>query len=455
MKNKSVTNTAKLLISIWNIGLFLLVWTGFYNKYTFDSYMNVGAIISIIVYAILYNAFCKLYKAFRIASSSIGETVFSQLLAFGISDLILYVECCLIYNRYVNILPGMIAVMLQIVGTSVIVTLTKRYFMKYIPPKNTLLLYGTTFPEQEVENFRMRLLKKYNHLFQIVYMERENISQEELQKKMRECSVLVLHELSKEKRGEIMQLCIEENKQFYFSPRVEDILCQGCTPKHLLDTPLMKYDYTYENKSGSFLKRTFDIVFSLTILVILSPVLLLVALLIKIEDGGPIFYKQKRCTKDGKVFDILKFRSMVVDAEKEGATPCTENDKRITKIGKWIRMLRVDEIPQFLNILKGDMSIVGPRPERVEHVEQYIKEVPEFAYRMRVKGGLTGYAQIYGKYNTSAYDKLRLDLMYIENQSFLLDLKLVMLTVRTIFTPESTEGFSEEKSTQMKKIKRG
>ena len=132
---------------------------------------------------------------------------------------------------------------------------------------------------------------------------------------------------------------------------------------------------------------------------------------------------------------------MIVDAEKYGVQPCTGDDPRVTKVGKYIRKSRLDEIPQLINILKGEMSLVGPRPERIEHVEKYTKEMPEFAYRLRVKGGLTGYAQIYGKYNTSAYDKLRLDLMYIENQSLLVDLKIVMLTFRTMFQKERTEGF--------------
>jgi lipopolysaccharide/colanic/teichoic acid biosynthesis glycosyltransferase len=137
---------------------------------------------------------------------------------------------------------------------------------------------------------------------------------------------------------------------------------------------------------------------------------------------------------------------MVVDAEKDGVVPCVGGDARITKVGKVIRKYRIDELPQFINVLKGEMSVVGPRPERVEHVQQYTKEMPEFSYRLRVKGGLTGYAQIYGKYNTSAYDKLRLDLMYIENQSLLEDLKIIILTIRTVFQKESTEGFSVETS---------
>jgi len=176
-----------------------------------------------------------------------------------------------------------------------------------------------------------------------------------------------------------------------------------------------------------------------------APIMLVVALAIKLEDGGPVFYKQKRVTRDSECFDILKFRSMIVNAEASGESiPATGKDPRITKVGNIIRAIRIDELPQIFNILKGDMSVVGPRPERVEHVEQYTKEIPEFVYRLKVKGGLTGYAQIYGKYNTSAYDKLRLDLMYIENYSILLDLKLILTTIRVMFQKESTEGFEKQ-----------
>ena len=179
-------------------------------------------------------------------------------------------------------------------------------------------------------------------------------------------------------------------------------------------------------------------------MVVALPVMLVTAIAIKLNDGGPVFYKQKRVTLDGKVFDILKFRSMIVNAEAAGKSiPATDNDPRITKVGKIIRATRIDELPQIINILKGDMSIVGPRPERVEHVEQYSRDIPEFSYRTKVKGGLTGYAQIYGKYNTTAYDKLRLDLLYIENYSFLLDIKLILLTFRILFKKESTEGFDK------------
>lgn len=284
-------------------------------------------------------------------------------------------------------------------------------------------------------------------MFQIIYVEYDRIEDEKLEALLKECEVVILYEVSEEKRGQFMKRCTELKKNLYFTPRVEDIICQGASTKSLLDTPLLKYEY----KSGYFGKKFFDVSISLALLILVSPILLITMAAIKIEDGGPVFFKQKRCTKDGKVFEILKFRSMIVDAEKAGVTPCTGNDPRITKVGKIIRVTRIDELPQLMNVLNGDMSFVGPRPERVEHVEEYSKEFPEFAYRMRVNGGLTGYAQIYGKYNTSAYDKLRWDLMYIENQSLLLDLKILLLTFKTIFTPEATEGFSEEKSAAMQR----
>jgi len=190
--------------------------------------------------------------------------------------------------------------------------------------------------------------------------------------------------------------------------------------------------------------RAMDILLCLIAMIPALPIMLIVAIAIKLEDGGPVFYKQKRVTLGGKEFDILKFRSMIVDAEKAGLSiPATGKDPRITKVGNIIRACRVDELPQILNILKGDMSIVGPRPERIEHMEKYSVDIPEFAYRLKVKGGLTGYAQIYGKYNTSAYDKVRLDLMYIENYSLVLDIKLILLTIRIMLKKESTEGFEK------------
>ena len=203
------------------------------------------------------------------------------------------------------------------------------------------------------------------------------------------------------------------------------------------------------------MKRAIDIVVSLIAAIILSPVFLSTAIAIKATDHGPVFYKQVRLTKDGKEFKILKFRSMRVDAEKDGVARLStgENDSRITPVGKIIRACRVDELPQLFNILKGDLSIVGPRPERPEIASQYCEEMPEFALRLQAKAGLTGYAQVYGKYNTTPYDKLTMDLMYIAHPSIVEDLKIMLATVKILFLPESTEGVTEGSITAMKQDK--
>ena len=194
-----------------------------------------------------------------------------------------------------------------------------------------------------------------------------------------------------------------------------------------------------------FMKRFMDIIFSAAAIVMTSPIWLICAAAIKIDDGGKVFFKQKRATKDGKVFEVYKFRTMKENVKNYSSVA---DDDRITSVGKILRKYRLDEFPQFLNILFGDMSLVGPRPEMLENVYLYTKEYPEFAYRLRVKAGLTGYAQIAGKYNTTPKYKLILDLMYIENYSILKDIKLVLQTLIVFFKPDSTEAFDDSYYTE-------
>lgn len=445
MERKNITNVVKFILMLWNVGLFSFIYENYYVNFAFRTHRLQGGIISILVYLIIYMAFCNLYKAFRFVSASLFETIFSQFISFGLADAILYAECCLIHNDYVNIWPGVVVVVFQFFGSTLLVLIGKQQLIKRVPPKHTLMLYGKDITLEDALRFKERLKKKYNHMFNFEAILCENGNQDEIDKYFAECEGIILFELSNEYRPEFIRRCLNNDKIFYFTPEIEDIMCQGCEPKHLLDTPLMKYQYTYMNFSNRLSKRVLDIIFSLLMIVITSPFMLITAIAVKVQDGGPILFKQQRYTQNMREFTIYKFRSMIVDAEKDGAQPCKDGDDRITKVGRFIRASRLDELPQLFNILKGDMSFVGPRPERVEHVEKYTAELPEFKYRLAVKGGLTGYAQIYGKYNTSAYDKLRLDLMYIENQSLFLDVKLCLLTIRTMFEKESTEGFENRR----------
>lgn len=252
-------------------------------------------------------------------------------------------------------------------------------------------------------------------------------------------------------RNIILKYCVENNITVFVVPRIGDTIMSGAHHMHMFHLPMLRVGRYNPQPEYLFVKRLLDIVISAIALVILSPIFLVTAIAIKATDHGPVFYKQIRLTKDGKEFGILKFRSMRVDAEKDGVARLSsgENDDRITPVGKIIRACRVDELPQLINILKGDLSIVGPRPERPEIAAQYCEEMPEFSLRLQAKAGLTGYAQVYGKYNTTPYDKLTMDLMYIAHPSIVEDFKIMFATVKILFMPESTEGISEGQTTAM------
>ena len=261
---------------------------------------------------------------------------------------------------------------------------------------------------------------------------------------------IMIYDVHSELRNKIVKYCYEKDVRLYITPKISDVLIRSSENIHLFDSPLLLLRNNGLSFEEKLIKRLIDIIVSLVVIVVTSPIMLVIAIAIKAYDRGPVFFKQKRCTLNGKVFEIHKFRSMIVDAEKEGlSVPASEKDPRITPIGNIIRATRLDELPQIFDILSGNMSLVGPRPERIEHVEKYTKDIPEFAYRLKVKGGLTGYAQIFGKYNTTAYDKLKLDLMYIQNYSILLDIKLILMTIKIVFMKESTEGFDEKQISEI------
>ena len=262
---------------------------------------------------------------------------------------------------------------------------------------------------------------------------------------LRKAEVVFLAGVHSKDRNRIIKYCIERNITSFIIPRVGDVLMSGARRVHLFHLPILRLGRYNPPPEYTAVKRLSDILISLIAIVILSPVMLITAIAIKRTDGGPVFYRQCRLTKDGKTFNVLKFRSMRVDAEKDGVARLStgDHDDRVTPVGKVIRKVRIDELPQLFNILAGDMSIVGPRPERPEIAAQYEKEMPEFRLRLQAKAGLTGYAQVYGKYNTTPYDKLQMDLMYIAHPSFAQDLRICLATIKILFLPESTEGIAE------------
>jgi exopolysaccharide biosynthesis polyprenyl glycosylphosphotransferase len=263
----------------------------------------------------------------------------------------------------------------------------------------------------------------------------------ELEKKIQAVDeIFIESDTSAQSRRKIMPLCIKYQKEVCFVPKYFDLSVMTSSFDKTDDIPTYRISNMELSPEELFMKRAIDLLFGSIAFIIALPFGLIIAILVK-SDGGPVFYAQERLTRGNKIFKILKFRTMIPDAEKlSGPVLAGENDPRITKIGKFIRSVRLDELPQLINILKGDMSIVGPRPERPFFVQQFENEIPEYFYRHKVKAGLTGLAQVEGKYNTSVEDKLRYDVIYINKYSIFRDILIMLQTVKILFMKDSTEG---------------
>jgi len=423
--------------------LYYVIWRS-YRYDVFPSYHGRGKYVLMGIYAILVFILFHYSDSFGYGSLKLADITVSQCIAISLVNFLTYWQLCLIANVMITPLPILKLTVIDFavcVGCCYIYTAIHH---NYNAPRDIVMVFGTENALDLEKKMSVRK-DKYNITKKIS----SDRPIEEICVEFRKHEAVLINDVPAQVRNDIVKYCYTNSIRVYTVPKISDIIISGAEEICLFDTPLLLNKGTGLTIEQRFLKRLMDIVLCSVALVVTAPIMLIVAAAIKLEDGGPVFFTQKRATINGRTFDILKFRSMIVDAEKSGEViPATERDPRITRVGNVIRATRIDELPQIINILKGDMSIVGPRPERVEHVEKYSKEIPEFSYRLKVKGGLTGYAQIYGKYNTSAYDKLRLDLMYIEKYSILLDIKLILMTLQIMLRKESTEGFeTKEKET--------
>jgi len=422
-------------------GLYYIFWsTGYEPPLFLSSFLGYGHIILIGIYGVLTLVLLSAFDGLLFGYLKISDMLLSQWLCMLIVNFITYWQLCLIANAILSPIP-----MLKLMGAGVIAVFAMVLFYNWVyhkiyAPKKMVMVLGQR--DAISLKFKMETRPDKYYIHKIVSADEgvESICQQ-----ISNYEAVIINDVPAQIRNDILKFCYQHQIRTYVTPKLSDIIVRGATDITLFDTPLLLVKGAGLTPMQRFFKRLLDLALCLPAVIVAAPVMLIVALAIKLEDGGPVFYKQARATLNGEVFNILKFRSMIVDAEKEGhSIPATDRDPRITKVGNIIRPCRIDELPQLLNIIKGDMSLVGPRPERVEHMEKYGSEIPEFIFRTKVKGGLTGYAQIYGKYNTSAYDKLRLDLMYIENYSFIQDIKLILMTIRILFKKESTEGFASQ-----------
>ena len=424
---------------------FALCWYLYYAKHIASPFYAKGDYLVVALFFVLFIIFGRVYDAFLMSMQRISEIVYAQFLAAAVSDFIMYIVIWLLSKHLPNILPGVAALIGQVILAAVWAYNAHHAYFKIFPPQATAVIYDT---RQGME----KLIGKYglDTKYKVVLTATADECIANLAM-LDGVSTVFMSGIHSHDRNVILKYCVENNIGIFVIPRIGDTIMSGAYPMHMFHLPMLKVGRYHPQPEYLFIKRLLDIVISAVALVVLSPIFLVTAIAIKVTDHGPVFYKQIRLTKDGKEFGILKFRSMRVDAEKDGVARLSsgEHDDRITPVGRVIRACRIDELPQLLNILRGELSIVGPRPERPEIAAQYCEEMPEFSLRLQAKAGLTGYAQIYGKYNTTPYDKLVMDLMYIAHPSIVEDLKIMFVTVKILFMPESTEGVSEGQTTAM------
>ncbi|MBQ7506416.1 MAG: sugar transferase [Lachnospiraceae bacterium] len=436
----------KILVILSGLITFGYFWFTFFNSRLDEPFQNKGNVLILGLYLVLQVTFLYVVGGLKIGVYRKRNVILSQFIGYFLVDAVEVLILILMVGRIARIRGlirrSLIMYLIQVALAVALTLLLELLFHNLYRPKQMMILYESKMPLRLQGKIQTR-----TDQFEIVgSMKVEENWREELGRRRQETwfKAVLLQEISSPRRNDILKFCYQYNLQCYLVPKISDVLVRSADDVEIFDTPILyvkEYGMTY---GQGVIKRFFDILFSALGIALTSPIMLITAIAIKAHDHGPVIFSQERCTKNKKTFRIYKFRSMVVDAEKDGvARLATEKDDRITSVGRFIRKTRIDELPQFFNILKGDMSIVGPRPERPEIIEEYMKNFPEFAYRLKAKAGLTGYAQVYGKYNTTAYDKLKLDLYYVQRYSLWLDVRLVLMTIKIIFLKESTEGLEE------------
>lgn len=436
---KSIMLVLKIFIIATMVFIFIGTWQSHYQVALFSGKGNYVVVLS---YFLILLMFSNLYGGLRIGTLRLHEVVYSFSLAMIFTNFIMYLELSLIARVMLNPLPLLASVVFQFIVIYFGCYSANAVYYSLYRARHILAITG---PGEDKTHI-IQKMSKISERYTIDKIITSDLDEDSIIEEIDRYEAILLGTVEKSLQNNILRYCYSERKRIYMLPTSNDIIINNCYQSQIFDTPILICRNRGLTIEQEFLKRSMDLIVSGIGLIIASPFMLIIALCIKLYDGGPVFFKQNRVTKDGKIFNVLKFRSMIVDADKVKLRKATTDDDRITPIGKIIRPLRLDELPQLLNILLGDMSLVGPRPERTENVYEYTQKLPEFNLRHRVKGGLTGYAQIYGKYNTSPQDKLNMDLIYIEKYSIFLDIKLLVMTIKILFMRESTEGFSDEDS---------
>lgn len=441
----------KTVVFILKATLYILLGATFFlilgTEHVWLLNLSRTAGVTLVTFCVLEIALVSVFGGYAIGRLKSKPIITSLSLATLATDVVTHLQLCIMNvnennNDHFVYESPLLLLLVMVIQVAIIILLT--YFGQWTyftinPPEKCCVITSSVESLNNIMPKIMRYKKQYD-VVDMVHYTSENVFDI-----INRSDTVFLYDVPSNYRVLLSEYCYSKTKNIYFNFEMTDIVTLGAKSSILDDKPMVSAvvrDLTFEQR---LVKRTMDIVVSLAGLIVLGPILLLIALLIKLDDGGAVFFRQRRATKGGKLFEVYKFRTMK-EAGSINLSARTDDD-RITRVGKYLRKFRVDELPQLINILKGEMSLVGPRPEMVENVDKYTEELPEFSYRLRVKGGLTGYAQIAGKYNTSPKDKLVLDLMYIEKYSLWLDFKLIMQTLTVFFrASDSTKGFEKEKN---------
>ena len=434
------------LVVLAQMAVFAYVWYTVYRGQIDEPFWRKGNWVLIAIYGLLFAMFAKLYGGLKVGYLKRIDVFYSLTLALLCTNVVEYLEITLINRWFLSVGPMIEMTMVQLVLIVIWIFGSRHIYSRLYRARRLLVIYGDRDPGDDLIH-KMNSRKDKYDIRDKVHV---SLEETEIHKMMRNYDGVIIWDLPSMERNRYLKFCFAHSIRCYISPKISDIILMGSERIHLFDTPLLMSRNMGLAVDQRVAKRIMDILVSGIGIVITSPIMLLIAIAVKAYDRGPVFYFQDRLTIGGKPFKICKFRSMCVDSEKNGARLASKHDSRITPVGHVLRNLHLDELPQLFNVFKGDMSLVGPRPERKTIMQEYEKELPEFYYRLKVKAGLTGYAQVYGKYNTTPYDKLKLDLFYIENYSFLLDVKLIFMTVKIFFQKEVSEGVDDKQVNALK-----
>ncbi|WP_274169692.1 sugar transferase [Halalkalibacter sp. APA_J-10(15)] len=454
MSNMFPKRTSRLFIILIDLSLLMLAYLAAFKLASYHTLIeprNIEALVSIMPWILLMAVlFIYIFELDRLVKRDYTE-IFRKLLVVSLGIMVLTIAASFLFREFS--LPR------SVIFLSHSFMFVMWFFWKsmYVRIACKVMSQNVLFigDESELDLIRENLLdsKVIKRKDDVSWLNKD-LLMKDIKMKMKPYELVFIGStMTERKKNDILYYAMKQKQLSYMIPNTNELFIMKTSFTTLGDTMVLEVK-PFTLSSGQMLaKRLLDVFVSAILLLLSAPIMVATAIAIKLEDRGPVFFKQERVGKHNKPFQILKFRSMIVDAEaKTGPVLAKSSDSRITKVGAFIRKTRIDELPQLLNVLKGSMSLVGPRPEREYFAKKFEKENKWFYYRGAVKPGITGFAQVFGYYTTSADSKLKFDLYYIRHYSIWLDIVLLFRTILVVLNKSQAEGQQDKQKTIEKKI---